>query len=103
MSDRYAGKPFLKLLDCYVLEAIGALDDASQAMMVSMEPKLREIYHRTGSWTEIVEAEMEFHETLPDEIHRIWEKGRPAFVAEHGSEPDPLIFTWTFVDTNFAN
>ena len=103
MSDRYAGKPFLKLLDCYVLEAIGALDEKSQAMMVAMEPKLQEIYQRPGTWLEIVEAEMQFPETMPDEIHRIWEKGRPAFVAAHRSEPDPLIFTWTFVDTNFAN
>ena len=103
MTDRYAGKPFLKLLDCYVLDAIGALDEASQAMMVATEPKLREIYQRSGTWQEIVEAEMKFHETLPDEIHRVWEKGRPAFVAEHGTEPDPLIFTWTLVDTNFAN
>lgn len=103
MSDRYAGKPFLKLLDCYVLEAIGALDDRSSAMMTSMEPKLREIYQRPGTWLEIVEAEMQFPETMPDEIHRIWEKGRPAFVAAQGSEPDPLTFTWTFVDTNFAN
>ena len=38
--DRYAGKPFLRLLECYVLAAIGELSDEQQATLRAMEPKL---------------------------------------------------------------
>ena len=38
MSDRYEGKPFIRLVDCYVLDAIGHLDDAQEAQLIEMTP-----------------------------------------------------------------
>ncbi len=66
-----------------------------------MEPKLREVYHTTGSWVEVVAAQMHFPDSLPSKIREIWENGHQKFVEVHGNEPDPLEFTKTFVDTNF--
>jgi hypothetical protein len=101
MSDRYIGKPFLRLLDSYVLDAIGALDETALAGLASLEPGLRRTYGTTGSWQEIVAAQMQFPEGMPGAIRETWEKGRPRFVEAHGREPDPNEFTRIFVDSNF--
>jgi hypothetical protein len=100
-SDRYEGKPFLRLLDCYVLRAIGYLDDAQESGLQAMEPKFREVYNTDGSWVEIVAKQMEFPDHLPAEIKRIWDEG--SLRAENmGFTPDPGDFTTQFVDTNFV-
>ena len=103
MTDRYTGKPFLKLIDSYVLDCIGGLDAASEVALAAMEPKLHAIYGGSGDWREMVAGEMEFPPSLPDQIRAIWVGGHDAFVAETGHEPDPVEFTRTFVDTNFAS
>lgn len=53
-DDRYEGRPFLKFVDCYVLDAIGLLDATSEARLVAMEAKLQEICGGTGGWRDIV-------------------------------------------------
>ena len=40
---RYAGKPFLRVLECYVLWAIGELTSEHEKLLVTMTPKLREV------------------------------------------------------------
>jgi hypothetical protein len=102
VTDRYDGKPFLRLLDCYVLDTLGALDDRSEAALIAMEPRLRAIYNANGGWREIVAAQMDFPDDMPDQIRRIWDDGHDRFVAAHGQDPDPLAFTTIFVDTNFV-
>jgi hypothetical protein len=102
MTDRYSGKPFLRLLDCYVLNAIGMLDEAQINGLKAMEPKLAQVFGIEGSWTDIVASKMEFPDDLPAEIRRIWEAGR-AKASTIGLEVDPAEFTRQFVDTNFAH
>jgi hypothetical protein len=75
MTDRYEGKPFLRLLDCYVLDAIGHLDEQQKQSLHAMEPKFSAVYNTTGSWQDIVAAQMNFPPELPSEIRRIWENG----------------------------
>src|SRR5215211_6368897 len=55
---RYDGKPFLRLLECYVLWAAGRLPDDEAAQLDRMTPKLREIYGANGSWHDIVVAQI---------------------------------------------
>ena len=40
-SERYAGRPFLRLLDAYVLWAIGELDEESDARLLEITPDLQ--------------------------------------------------------------
>ena len=100
LEARYAGKPFLKLVDSYVLRAIGALRLNEEALLEKMEPKLRQVYGARGRWHEIVAAQMEFSPMLPAKIRTIWKAGS-ARAVEMGFEPDPVEFTHQFVDTNF--
>lgn len=103
MTDRYADKPFLKLLDSYVLDSIGHLDQQAEAALTAMEPTLREMFGESGGWRDIVVARMQFPEGMAGAIEQVWEKGRAQFVATQGRAPDPIEFTQVFVDTNFPH
>jgi len=98
--DRYDGKPFLRLLDCYVLRAIGELSGPQTIALANMEPKLAQVYGISAAWHEIVAQQMSFPENLPAHILEIWQTGQRR-AAELGLEADPREFTMQFVDTNF--
>lgn len=98
--SRYAGKPFLRLLECYVLEAIGELSEANRMTLVQMEPKLRSTYGVQGTWVDIVASQMSFPPELQGQIRTIWEKNR-ALAEGAGEVLQPESFAMMFVDKNF--
>jgi hypothetical protein len=101
VKARYEGKPFLRLLDSYVLDAIGHLGTESAATLTRLEPKFHQAFKATGDWRTIVETVMQFPAGMPGAIREVWDKGRERFVEENGHIPDPVEFTHIFVDTNF--
>jgi hypothetical protein len=103
MNTRYSGKPLLRLVDSYVLDAIGHLPPEVDAKMTEMEPKFRKTFKTTGSWREIVEGQMKFPDGMQGAIRELWVKGRVKFLVAQGHEPDPAEFTMSFVDNHFAH
>lgn len=103
MSDRYSGKPFLELLDSYVLDAIGALDPGADARLTMMQPHFRAILGSTGDWRGMVVGRMQFPEGMQGAIREVWQKGAVKFLTAHGRKPDPVEFARVFVDTNFPH
>ncbi|KLI63296.1 hypothetical protein [Aurantiacibacter marinus] len=103
MSDRYEGKPFLKLLDSYVLAAIGHLDDPTEKWLVEAEPYFRDIFGAEGSWKDIVEQRLKMPEGGSAAILEVWEKGAIKYREHTGEDPHPVNFTHTLVDTNFPH
>jgi hypothetical protein len=101
MISRYDGKPFLRLLECYVLSSIGHLSDQQEHALNLMAPKLAETFQFRGSWFEIVAKEMDFPPDLPIKIKAIWDSGN-AKAVELGLSVDPEEFARQFVDTNFV-
>lgn len=100
MHQRYAGKPFLRLLECYVLWAAGELPIADEQRLEAMTPKLREVYKRQGSWQEIVAGEMELPADLPKRIQALWVQNK--LRAENSAVEFPAEdFARMFVDDNF--
>ncbi len=101
VDDRYAGRPFLRLLECYALWAAGELSEAQSARLMEMTPKLRGTYGRSGSWHEIVAVEMGFSDDLPAALRTMWE--RTVAVAEgRPDRPDAEEWARQVVDTNFV-
>lgn len=100
LTSRYEGKPFLRLLESYVLHAIGQLSPEEAAALRAMEGQLAAVYGADGTWVEIVAARMAFPDTLPDQIRAIWTSGSRRLLAE-GQTADPVLFTRHFVDLNF--
>ena len=98
MTSRYVGKPFLRLIECYVLDAIGQLEPQHASALKLMEPKLGETYGMQGAWQEIVAAQMGFPESLPSKIRAVWE-GQ----SEEARRLAPNQFAIHFVDQNFPD
>ncbi|WP_230291938.1 hypothetical protein [Croceicoccus sp. Ery5] len=103
IEGRYNGKPFLRLLDSYVLAATGHLDPIADRSLTAMEPRFHKAFGQTGSWRSIVEQRMKFRPGMPGAIREVWDKGRLKFLQANGKEPDPREFTRHFVDTNFPH
>ena len=96
IQQRYAGKPFLRLLDAYVLWAIGELDEASDAAIERMAPDLRATYATDGQWQDIVAKQMDFSESMPGALRDLWVKARTSSAAPAARE-----FAMAVVDENF--
>lgn len=103
MTDRYAGKPFLRLVDSYVLDAIGHLSAGTDATLTKLEPKFHKAFNAKGDWRAIVAATMRFPDGMAGAIREVWDKGKVRYVAENGHDPDPAEFARIFVDTNFPH
>ena len=103
MSDRYEGKPFLRLLDSYVLDAIGHLDQSARRELTASETDFRKMFGVSGDWHTIVEKRMQFPAGMPAAIREVWDKGAVKFREANGYEPEPRTFTEHFVDSNFPH
>ncbi len=103
MSGRYDGKPFLKLVDAYVIDAIGHMDPATELELTLMETDMQAQTGLTGDWRSMVEQRMKFPPGMVGAIREVWDKGRIKFLASTGREPDPLEFTMHFVDSKFPH
>ena len=102
MSGRYDDKPFLRFLDAWVLNAIGQLDEATEAWCKAMVPQLERSFGIKGSWDQIVARQMKFGPELPAQIRKIWTDGKARFAQGNGEAPDPVQFAMIFVDRNFG-
>ena len=71
--NRYSGKPLLRLIECYVLDVVGQLDNQQRATLEAMEPKLQSLYKSGGTWRQIVAEQMNFDESLNDANPRLLE------------------------------
>ena len=101
---RYKGKPFLRLLDSYVLSATGCMHEDAEKALTAMEPQLHKAYGLQGSWKSIVEQRMNFPAGMQGAIREVWDKGAMKFMeANGGTPPDPREFTRHFVDTKFPH
>lgn len=101
MQQRYAGKPFLRLLECYVLWAAGELAAADEQKLEAITPKLREVYRRLGSWQEIVAGEMELPAELPQHIRDLWKRNKQ-HAESSGMDISAEEFARKFVDQNLC-
>src|SRR5262249_44115825 len=100
MSSRYIGKPFLRLLECYVLATIGELQEKEAKTLVQMTSKLQQVYSLSGSWLEIVSQVMNFPPDIDDHLRRLWEHNHQ--IAEQcGERLAPNAFAIMVVDSNF--
>jgi hypothetical protein len=98
-QDRYAGKPFLKLVDSFVLKCIGELDPSNEAVLEQMTPKLRQTFGHAGTWDEIVMAQLGFEPTIRSAIRDLWEKNQE-IARQNGVTLTPMQFTEMFVANN---
>lgn len=91
--DRYSNRPFLRLLDCYLLDVLSALPDQQRRGLIAMEARLRETFNRAGSWQQVVAGEMQLHaEFVP------WLKARWEVEVARTPAADMLVFVHQIAD-----
>jgi hypothetical protein len=101
-SDRYAGKPLLRLVDSFVLKCIGELDASSEARLREMEPKLQQLYNCSGTWEEIIISKLHFDPEIRTAIHDLWLKNQ-AIARQHKVTLMPMQFVEMFVEKNVTS
>lgn len=101
-QDRYAGKPFLKLVDSFVLKCIGELDASQENLLLQMTPKFQQTFNHSGSWEEIVMDQLHFGPEVRSTIKDLWAKNQG--IAKHnGTTLTPMQFVEMFVANNVTN
>lgn len=101
MTSRYDGKPLLRLLEYYVLRAIGELGGPDEEKLRQMAPKLRAIYGAEGEWHEVIASAMALPADLPETLHDLWSRNLE-IARERGEPLPPQRFAEMIVDQNFA-
>ncbi len=100
-NPRYDRKPLLRLLELYVLWAIGDLPQAEQQTLERMAPKLQAIYGGNGEWHEAVAAAVHMSADMPTAIRDMWAKNLE-IARSNGVTLPPQVFAEMFVDQNLA-
>ena len=98
-AERYSGKPFLRLVDTWLLSCIGFLDPQQESSLVAMTPKLQNVYNHSGSWNEIVRDQLGFPPGIEAEILRLWTHNQK-LAQDAGQTLGPLQFVEMFVSAN---
>ena len=100
-TDRYDGKPFLRLVDSFVLKCIGELHPDQEAALIRLTPKFQEVYASSETWDEIVISQMHFPSNIREEISKLWEKN--LIIAEQNDVVlSPEQFVEMFVSSNIG-
>lgn len=101
LTVRYAGKPLLRLLDAYVLDALGALDERTARSNEEMAPKIIAALSVSAStWQQAIEVSMEMPPSSAQELRVKWEQYVHEALAA-GVTPDVLAWTHKMVDVRF--
>lgn len=100
MSSRYDGKPMLRLLECYILSAIGYLSATDEARLTTMAPKLGSLYGVQGTWREIIAQVMQFPPQAEEEFRKLW-RHNGELAAQQSQQLLPEDFAQMVVDQNF--
>lgn len=100
--DRYAGRPLVRLLECYVLDAIGALDERQREALRGDGAQAGRALRRSRRLAgRILGVQMAFPDTLPDQLRDLWARNLE-LARERGQSANPEGFAMAVVDQNFA-
>src|SRR4051812_23566191 len=104
MSDnpRYDGRPLLRLLEFYILNAIDELPLPEQEALDRMAPKLQGLYGGSGPWHEAVAAAVQMPPETPAAIRDMWTKNLEIARANGVAPLAPQKFAEMVVDENLA-
>ena len=95
-NPRYEGRPLVRLLECYVLWAIGELSEREAATLADMTPKLQSLYGSSSPWQEIVASTVRMDDSAAEGIRELWARNMGA------DSPLPAQqFAEVVVDRNF--
>jgi hypothetical protein len=102
VNPRYQGKPLLRLLECYVLWAIGQLPATEANTLKDMTPKLQSVYGVQGDWQQVIAAAVQLPLNMPEMIRNLWAKNTE-IARKNQTTLTPQQFAEMFVDQNLVS
>lgn len=102
MSDRYDGKPLLRLLELYVLKALGELPALEEETLAKLAPKLQTIYGGDGTWDGAIETAVRMPKDMPGQIRDLWAQNLQIAQAKNVPALSAQQFAELFVDENLT-
>jgi hypothetical protein len=99
-NARYDGKPLLRVLDLYVLWAIGELPPDQEDGLKRMAPKLQARFGGGGQWHEAIELAVRIEPDTLEQIRGMWARNLEIARA-NGLTLSPEEFAMMVVDSNF--
>ena len=99
MNPRYDGNPLLRLIELFVIDAIGELQPKDAANLEAMTPKLQQLYKTTGDWRAAISKAMAFPESMPEAIRGMWARNQQ-IASQTGATLSAEEFAVMFVDSN---
>lgn len=102
-ADRYDGMPMKRLLDAYALDAIGLLDEKTDAGMTALLPTLAPALEvpDAQTWQQMVEQALRLPAGWREAMNKAWAH-YSSDVRASGHEPDPVTFTRGIIDSQFG-
>jgi len=102
MNERYTNRPFLRLIECLALDAIGELDDEQRATLEQMTPELSKLCEIDGTWQQIIAGQMQWGPDIGDAIREVWERNTQ-IAKELGTTLSVEEFAMLFADANTSD
>jgi hypothetical protein len=99
-DPRYDGKPLLKLLELYVLKAIGELSQDDEDRLNAMASKLQATFGGGGQWHEAIESAVRMDADTPQQLRDMWTRNLET-ARVHGVKLTPQQFAEMVADENF--
>ena len=99
-NPRYDGKPLLKMIELYVLKAIGELAQDDEVRLKAIAPKLHALYGGGGQWHEAIEAAVRMEADTPEQIRGMWARHLEVARANNVTLT-PQQFAEMVADSNF--
>lgn len=102
-ADRYLNRPFLRLLDSYVLDCMGCLPSEQGALVTLLLPKLMaSLKGSAHTWQELVEQQLSLPSDTRELIRSMWSDFRIAS-ARDGIPASSTDFVHLFVSTHMLS
>lgn len=94
---RYKNKPFLLMLEGYMLDAIGELSPDMERLVKTVSSK----FFGKGDWRKLLRHQVGFDASLGKQVKQLWDENRE-IAKKKGAELDPYDFVQALVEANFA-
>jgi hypothetical protein len=99
-NPRYDGKPLLRLVELYVLKAIGELSQNEEDALIALAPRLQRVSGGGGQWHEAIESAVHLQADTPQRLRGMWAKNLEIARA-NGLKLTPQEFAEMIADSNF--
>ncbi len=99
-NPRYDRKPLVKLLELYVLKAIGELSQDDEERLNRMAPRLQRLFGGGGRWHDSIEVAVRMDADTSEQLRGMWERNLET-ARTHGVKLTPQQFAEMIVDENF--